>query len=122
MRSVGSLAPAPLGTERTGREMSPKSMLALGRSGLVNRIIAWADGLQREHGVLGFPDAVVKKYGDDAGGRQTALITYYGFLSIFPLLLLGVAVLSRSIVRPEASDRRMCPMFTFCNSHGSARL
>lgn len=66
-----------------------------GLSGLVNRIIAWADRLQRRHGVLGFPYAVVKKYGDDEGGRQAALITYYGFLSIFPLLLLGVAVLSR---------------------------
>ncbi len=66
-----------------------------GLSGLVNRIIAWADRLQRKHGVLGFPYAVAKKYGDDEGGRQAALITYYGFLSIFPLLLLGVAVLSR---------------------------
>src|SRR5450755_3801782 len=66
-----------------------------GLSGLVNRIIAWADRLQHTHGVLGFPYAVVKKYGDDEGGRQAALITYYGFLSIFPLLLLGVAVLSR---------------------------
>jgi uncharacterized BrkB/YihY/UPF0761 family membrane protein len=66
-----------------------------GLTGLVNRLIAWADGLQRRHGVLGFPYAVVKKYGDDEGGRQAALITYYGFLSIFPLLLLGVAILSR---------------------------
>jgi uncharacterized BrkB/YihY/UPF0761 family membrane protein len=66
-----------------------------GLNGLVNRIIAWADRLQRKHGALGFPYAVVKKYGDDEGGRQAALITYYGFLSIFPLLLLGVAVLSR---------------------------
>ena len=66
-----------------------------GITGRVNRIIAWADRLQRKHGVLGFPYAVVKKYGDDAGGREAALITYYGFLSIFPLLLLGVAVLSR---------------------------
>jgi len=45
--------------------------------------------------VLGFPYAVVKKYGDDDGGREAALITYYGFLSIFPLLLLGVAILSQ---------------------------
>ena len=66
-----------------------------GLNGLVNRITAWADRLQRKHGVLGFPYAVVKKYGDDDGGRQAALITYYGFLSIFPLLLLGVAILSR---------------------------
>jgi len=77
-----------------------------GLSGLVNRIIAWADRLQREHGVLGFPYAVVKKYGDDEGGRQAALITYYGFLSIFPLLLLGVAVLSRVLAdHPDLRHR-----------------
>jgi membrane protein len=68
-----------------------------GLSGLVTRVIAWADGLQRQHGVLGFPYAVIKKYGDDAGGRHAALITYYGFLSIFPLLLLGVAILTRAL-------------------------
>jgi len=67
-------------------------------SAWMNRVIAWADRLQRRHSVLGFPYAVVKKYGDDAGGREAALITYYGFLSIFPLLLLGVAVLSRVLV------------------------
>ena len=77
-----------------------------GLSGLVNRIIAWADGLQRRHGVLGFPYAVVKKYGDDAGGREAALITYYGFLSLFPLLLLGVAVLSRVLAsQPDLRER-----------------
>jgi uncharacterized BrkB/YihY/UPF0761 family membrane protein len=77
-----------------------------GLSGLVNRVIAWADSLQRRHGVLGFPYAVVKKYGDDEGGRQAALITYYGFLSIFPLLLLGVAVLSRTLAdHPDLRQR-----------------
>ena len=75
-------------------------------NGLVNRITAWADRLQRKHGVLGFPYAVVKKYGDDEGGRQAALITYYGFLSIFPLLLLGVAVLSRVLAdHPDLRQR-----------------
>src|SRR4029077_18533536 len=73
----------------------------------VNRIIAWADRLQRKHGVLGFPYAVVKKYGDDDGGRQAALITYYGFLSIFPLLLLGVAVLSRVLADHADLRRRL---------------
>jgi len=72
----------------------------------VNRVIAWADRLQRKHGVLGFPYAVVKKYGDDAGGREAALITYYGFLSLFPLLLLGVAVLSRVLAsQPDLRER-----------------
>ena len=62
---------------------------------LMSRVIAWADRVQQRHSVFGFPYAVIKKYGDDDGGREAALITYYGFLSIFPLLLLGVAILSR---------------------------
>jgi uncharacterized BrkB/YihY/UPF0761 family membrane protein len=65
---------------------------------LGNRVIAWADAVQRRHAVLGFPYAVIKKYADDDGGRSAALITYYGFLSIFPLLLLAVALLSRVLV------------------------
>jgi uncharacterized BrkB/YihY/UPF0761 family membrane protein len=73
---------------------------------LVKRVFGWADGVQRRHGVLGFPYAVVKKYGDDDGGREAALITYYGFLSIFPLLLLGVAILSRVLTaNPELQQR-----------------
>jgi membrane protein len=77
-----------------------------GLTARVNRVIAWADQLQRKHGVLGFPYAVVKKYSDDEGGREAALITYYGFLSIFPLLLLGVAVLSRVLAGdPELRER-----------------
>jgi membrane protein len=77
-----------------------------GLSALVNRVIAWADRLQRRHSVLGFPCAVVKKYGDDEGGREAALITYYGFLSIFPLLLLAVAALSRVLAdHPDLRQR-----------------
>src|ERR1700745_606240 len=74
---------------------------------LVNRVFSWADRVQRRHGVVGFPYAVVKKYGDDDGGRQAALITYYGFLSIFPLLLLGVAVLSRVLADHADLRRRL---------------
>jgi membrane protein len=73
---------------------------------LVSRVIAWADRVQQRHGVLGFPYAVIKKYGDDDGGREAALITYYGFLSVFPLLLLGVAVLSRVLAsNPDLRQR-----------------
>ena len=77
-----------------------------GLSAWVNRVIAWADRLQRRRAVLGFPYAVLKKFGDDEGGREAALLTYYGFLSIFPLLLLGVAVLSRVLAdRPDLRQR-----------------
>ena len=75
-------------------------------SARVTRIFAWADRVQRRHGVLGFPYAVIKKYGDDDGGREAALMTYYGFLSIFPLLLLAVAILSRVLAdNPDLRQR-----------------
>jgi uncharacterized BrkB/YihY/UPF0761 family membrane protein len=75
-------------------------------TGRATRVVAWADRLQRRHSVLGFPYAVVKKYADDGGGREAALITYYGFLSIFPLLLLAVAVVSQVLVaNPDLRQR-----------------
>jgi membrane protein len=51
------------------------------------------DAYQRRHPWLGFPLAVVYKYVDDQGGYLAALIAYYGFLSLFPLLLLAVTTL-----------------------------
>ncbi len=64
------------------------------------------DRLQQRHGVLGFPHAVVRKYFDDAGPREAALITYYGFLSIFPVLLLGVTIVSLVLAqRPDLRER-----------------
>ena len=51
------------------------------------------DGFQRRHPRAGFPLAVVYKYFDDSGGHLAALITYYGFLSLFPLLLLMSTIL-----------------------------
>jgi membrane protein len=53
-------------------------------------VIARLDGYQRRHRWIGLPLAVVYKYADDRGGYLAALITYYGFLSLFPLLLLLV--------------------------------
>lgn len=51
------------------------------------------DAFQRRHAVLAFPIAVVKKFGDDQAGTLAALIAYYGFFSMFPLLLVLVSVL-----------------------------
>lgn len=42
---------------------------------------------------MALPLAVVYKYVDDQGSYLAALITYYGFLSLFPLLLLAATVL-----------------------------
>jgi uncharacterized BrkB/YihY/UPF0761 family membrane protein len=75
-----------------------------GLGGLSDSVRDWADRLQQRHTVLGFPYAVVKKYGDDEGGRHAALLTYYGFLSIFPLLLLVVVIVS-TLLRGDAELR-----------------
>jgi YihY family inner membrane protein len=53
----------------------------------IQKLIGNIDSYQRSHRLPGFIFAVIKKYGDDEAGYQSALLTYYGFLSLFPLLL-----------------------------------
>jgi inner membrane protein YhjD len=48
------------------------------------------DAFQQRHRPTAFAFAVIKKFGDDRGGSLAALLTYYAFLSLFPLLLLLV--------------------------------
>jgi membrane protein len=51
------------------------------------------DRRQQQSPRLGFLAAVVKKFADDQAGQLAALIAYYGFVSLFPLLLVLVTVL-----------------------------
>jgi membrane protein len=51
------------------------------------------DTFQRKHRWAGLPLAVIYKFVDDQGAYQAALLTYYGFVSLFPLLLLAVTIL-----------------------------
>lgn len=50
------------------------------------------DAFQQRYRLTAFLWAVQKKYSDDRGGYLAAIVTYYGFLSIFPLLLAGFTV------------------------------
>lgn len=59
----------------------------------IQRLLQRIDDWQQRHHAAGFPYAVVKKYGDDQAGHQAALITYYGFLSLFPLLVVAISVI-----------------------------
>ncbi len=43
--------------------------------------------------MLGYPLAVIYKYFDDQGNYLASIITYYAFIAIFPLLLLGSSIL-----------------------------
>src|SRR5437588_4738693 len=51
------------------------------------------DRRQQRSPHLAFVAAVIKKFSDDQAGQLAALIAYYGFVSLFPLLLVLVTVL-----------------------------
>lgn len=68
----------------------------------------WLDHQQRRRPALGFPIAVAYKYLDDQGAYLAALITYYGFISIFPLFLLLSSILGSLLQSyPEWQTRIM---------------
>jgi YihY family inner membrane protein len=56
-------------------------------------VVDRVDSYQRRHNWLGFPLAVIYKYFDDRGPYLSALVTYYAFVSLFPLLLLVYSAL-----------------------------
>lgn len=51
------------------------------------------DTYQRRHRVVGLPLGILYKFFDDQGAYQAAILTYYGFIAIFPLLLIASSVL-----------------------------
>lgn len=57
------------------------------------RAVEALDRFQQGHVWLSLPIAVLRKFSNDQGGSFSALIAYYGFLSVFPLLLAFAAVL-----------------------------
>jgi membrane protein len=65
------------------------------------------DRRQRSRPVLAIPVAVVRKFGDDRAGRHAALIAYYGFFSLFPLLLVLVTVLGFVLQDDPALQQRI---------------
>jgi membrane protein len=61
-------------------------------------MLGWLDRVQQRTRAAGFALAVVYKYLDDQGGYLAALITYYAFVSLFPLLLLLTTTLGILLV------------------------
>lgn len=51
------------------------------------------DRAQRRFAPLAFPLGVIYKFFDDQGNYLAAIVTYYAFLAIFPLMLLGSSIL-----------------------------
>jgi YihY family inner membrane protein len=65
--------------------------------GGVERLLKAADRFQQAHPLLAVPVAVVKKFGDDQAGKHAALLAYYGFMSLFPLLLVFATLLAYAL-------------------------
>ena len=58
----------------------------------LSNLVVRIDRAQQRNRVLGPLFAVVKKFGDDRGSTLSALLTYYAFMSLFPLLLVFTTI------------------------------
>jgi membrane protein len=65
------------------------------------------DRAQQRSPRLSFLAAVVKKFSDDQAGQLAALIAYYGFVSLFPLLLVLVTVLGFVLQGDPSEQKRI---------------
>jgi YihY family inner membrane protein len=69
------------------------------------RLLRRVDRQHQQRAWIAFPYAVMKKFGDDRAGNLAALIAYYGFLSLFPLMLVLVTLLGTLLRNnPELQD------------------
>jgi membrane protein len=71
---------------------------------IINRFLAFLNRRQQESELTAFTIAVIKKYNEDGAGRQAALLTYFGFLSLFPFLLV-LTTITDTVLRRNAHLR-----------------
>jgi YihY family inner membrane protein len=71
---------------------------------VLERSLRRIDAAQQRHAVTAFAFGVAKKFGDDNGGSLAVQLTYAMFVTVFPLLLLLVTVLS-IVLADNPSDR-----------------
>jgi YihY family inner membrane protein len=74
---------------------------------VVERLLRAADRFQQRHSFLAMPIGVVKKYGDDQAGKHAALLAYYGFLSLFPLLLVFATLLAYALANNPQRQQQL---------------
>jgi len=65
------------------------------------------DRFQQRQAWLAVPVATLKKFQDDRAGSLAALIAYYGFAALFPLLLVLVTVLNLTLKNNEALQHEL---------------
>ena len=74
---------------------------------IADSLLHRADRLQQDRAWLAVPVATWKKLGDDQAGNLAALIAYYAFASIFPLLLVLVTILDLVLRNNEGLRHRL---------------
>jgi hypothetical protein len=74
------------------------------------------DRFQRRHRAIAIPIAVLKKFADDGAGNAATLIAYFGFFSIFPLLLLLFVTILGFVLQ---GDRRLSTRYSARRSASS---
>ena len=65
------------------------------------RLLRDFDLYQRQRPWAGFPLGVVKKFTEDRAGYLASLVAYFGFFSLFPLMLAFTSVLGFVITDPD---------------------
>ena len=94
--------------EAPGRQNAPGASDSPGGiGGRIKTVTTAADEIQRRHALLAVPIAVFKKFGDDQGGHWAALVAYYGFFSLFPLLLAFTTILGFVLQDNEELQERI---------------
>jgi membrane protein len=73
----------------------------------LEQVLRAVDRWQQRHSWPAFGVAAWKKFGDDQAGNLAALIAYYAFASIFPLLLVLVTILDLVLSQNPAARERL---------------
>jgi membrane protein len=78
-----------------------------GKMNRIQQLLQTADRTQQGRRWLAIPVATWKKFGDDQAGNLAALISYYAFASIFPLLLVFVTILDLALANNPAERSKL---------------
>jgi YihY family inner membrane protein len=70
---------------------------------VVERVVRRVDRAQQTNQYIAFGFAVVRKFGDDRCPALAAQLAYYGFMALFPLLLVLTTILA-FVARPAVED------------------
>ena len=73
----------------------------------IGRVLRRLDAFQQRFRPTAFAVAVIKRNGDALGSMYAALITFYGVLSVFPLLLLFITFAGMILGTNSAATRRL---------------